>query len=62
MKKKQNREITKGYSRWKVEYRHGKFEEYGLNNWSKSKSQNGGMEPGVQKGVAKQVVLKFVKI
>ena len=24
---KQNRESTKGYSRWKVEWRHGKFEE-----------------------------------
>ena len=39
---KQNRESTKGYSRWKVEYRHGKFEESDLNNWSTSKSHNGG--------------------
>ena len=41
-KKKQNRESTKGYSRWKVEKRHGNLEELGLNNWSISKSQNGG--------------------
>ena len=39
---KHNRESTKGYSRWKVEWRHGKFEEFGLNDWSISKSQNGG--------------------
>ena len=39
---KQNRESTKGFSRWKVEQRHGKFEEFGLNNWSISKSLNGG--------------------
>ena len=38
---KQYRESTKGTSRWKVEYRHGKFEESGLNNWSISKSQKG---------------------
>ena len=38
---KQNRESTEGYSRWKVELRHGKFEQSGLNNWSTSKSQNG---------------------
>ena len=39
---KQNRESTKGHSRWKVKLKHGKFEEFGLNNWSISKSQNGG--------------------
>ena len=39
---KQNREGTKGHSRWKAEQRHGKFEEFGLNNLSISKSQNGG--------------------
>ena len=38
----QNRESTKGYSRWKVEQRHGKFEASGLNKWSTSKSHNGG--------------------
>ena len=38
---KQNQESTKGYWRLKVELRHGKFEESGLNNWSKIKSQNG---------------------
>ena len=37
---KQNRESTKGYSRWKVESRHGKSEELGLNNWSISKIRN----------------------
>ena len=38
----QNRESTMGYSRWKVESRHGKFEESGLNNWSTSKFHHGG--------------------
>ena len=38
---KQNRESTKGYSRWKVEQRHGNFKESGLNNWSTSKSPLG---------------------
>ena len=30
--------------------RHGNFEKSGLNNWSISKSQNGGTEPGARKG------------
>ena len=34
----------------KSRVRHGNFEEFGLNNWSISKSQNGGTEPGVRNG------------
>ena len=47
---KQNRESIEGYSRWKVEKRHGKLGKTGLNNWSISKSPKGRMEPGVRKG------------
>ena len=39
---KQYRESTQGYSRSKVDLRHDKIEEFGLNNWSTSKSHNGG--------------------
>ena len=38
---KQNRESTEGYSRLKVEKRHGKFWKTGLNNWSINKSPKG---------------------
>ena len=38
---KQTRESTEGYSRWKVEKRHGKFGKTSL-NWSISKFQKGG--------------------
>ena len=40
---KQNWEMTKGYSLWKFEKRHGKFWKTGLNNWSISKSQKAGL-------------------
>ena len=46
---KQNRESTEGYSRWKVEKRHGKFGK----NWSQQlehKQIQNGKEPGVRKG------------
>ena len=39
--KEQNRENTEGYSRWKVEKKHDKFEKTGINNWSISKSYKG---------------------
>ena len=39
---KLNRESTEGYSRRKVEKRHGKFGKTSLNNWSISKSKRGG--------------------
>ena len=46
-----SRESTKGYSRWKVELRHGKFKQSDFNNKSTSKSQKrDGAEPDVQKG------------
>ena len=38
----QNRGNAEGYSRQKVEKRHGKFWEISLNNWSISKFQKGG--------------------
>ena len=46
----QNRESTKRYSRRKVERRHDKFEDSGLNNWNTRKSTKGGTELGVRKG------------
>ena len=48
--KKQNRESTEGYSRWKVEKRLGKFEKSGLNNWTHKQVPKRGTEPGVRKG------------
>ena len=47
---KQNRESTKGYLRRKVELRHCKFEESGINNWSTKQVPKRGKEPYDRKG------------